>query len=53
MGSGFFYATNIFTIVTDLAMLALSIPLILKAKRQRSQNVGIIGAILTGALSSK
>lgn len=44
-------ATNIFTIVTDLAMLALSIPLILKAKRQRSQNVGIIVAILTGALS--
>ncbi|SMQ45568.1 unnamed protein product [Zymoseptoria tritici ST99CH_3D7] len=49
--TAFFYATNIFTIVTDLAMLALSIPLILKAKRQRSQNVGIIVAILTGALS--
>jgi hypothetical protein len=44
-------ATNIFTIVTDLLMLALPVPIILRMKRQRAQTAGILVALIAGGLS--
>lgn len=47
-----YLATNIFTIVTDLVILALPIPILTKVSKPRLQKLGLIAVFGTGALST-
>ncbi|KAF2764664.1 hypothetical protein EJ03DRAFT_242044, partial [Teratosphaeria nubilosa] len=50
--TGFFYSTNIFTIITDCIMLALPVPTLWRLQRPKAQRIGILAAFLMGGLST-
>jgi len=50
--TAFFYSTNVFTIATDLVMLALPMRTVWKLKRPGGQKVGVIAAFMCGGLST-
>ncbi|KXT05863.1 hypothetical protein AC578_1112 [Pseudocercospora eumusae] len=50
--TAFFYSANIFTIITDLVMIALPMPIIWKIPRPKGQKVGIMAAFLVAGLGT-
>lgn len=50
--TAFFYSTNLFTIITDVIMLALPIPVLLKVPGSRLRKAGIIAAFSCGGFST-
>ncbi|KAK4503637.1 hypothetical protein PRZ48_004552 [Zasmidium cellare] len=50
--TAFFYSTNIFTIITDIVMLALPIPTVWKVPYSLPHKIGIIAAFLCGSFST-
>ncbi|KAI5367332.1 hypothetical protein Slin15195_G024590 [Septoria linicola] len=44
--TSFFYSTSIFTVITDVIMIALPIPIIWKIPRERKQKMAIMAAFL-------
>ncbi|KAF2087061.1 hypothetical protein K490DRAFT_1925, partial [Saccharata proteae CBS 121410] len=50
--TAFFYSTNIFTIITDVVILALPISTLWQVQRPRKQRLAIVGAFLVGGVST-
>ncbi|EME46327.1 hypothetical protein DOTSEDRAFT_51841 [Dothistroma septosporum NZE10] len=50
--TAFFYSTNFFTIITDVIMLALPIPVLLKVPGSRLRKAGVIAAFSCGGFST-
>ncbi|KAF2169243.1 hypothetical protein M409DRAFT_64975 [Zasmidium cellare ATCC 36951] len=50
--TAFFYSTNVFTIVTDIIMLALPVPTVWKVPYSLPHKIGIIAAFLCGGFST-
>ncbi|KAK4502133.1 hypothetical protein PRZ48_005556 [Zasmidium cellare] len=50
--TGFFYSTNIFTIITDIVMLALPVKTVWKVQGSLPEKLGVVAAFLSGGLST-
>ncbi|KAK4565614.1 hypothetical protein LTR86_003462 [Recurvomyces mirabilis] len=50
--TAFFYATNIFPIVTDVIILSLPIPMLIKLQQPRGHKIGLLATFLVGAVAT-